>query len=477
MLDSAPGADLLNEWANALADGMTLEDMANRIASSDAFQSRFAPFLTDREFAEAFIDDLMGGEIVSATLMAAAVAVVAGLLDDGMTRGALALAAVEAMQDIHARGQNHPAFGDFGVVASGLANKIEVAVYYTVELRQPDPSSRILRDINSDIGLDDIRNDIEDLLDPSEPVFLTRSRDVIEGTAANERFIAEPDAGGADTLNEFDVLDGGAGYDVLEIYQGNAEQDGSIDIGANHAVVNNVERVYLSALTGIAVDLTAWKGVEEVELGRFGADSDVSAKVDGAAVRSARTFGGDVTIDGAAGALRLTTTIGEEGITVITRGHTTSVTVDAEEDIITIDGDGMGTPSASLERVTANKFASLTISSDALEIVSLTESEGAVTVHSEALESLQLELDEYGDGATTLVTLNATEDIEIETLTLNLASESSFALMSSVVNLTVTGAADLDLLFDAFVDIEGDWEFIGPDGVCDAGRGKMGDAG
>ena len=393
MLDSAPGADLLNEWANALADGMTLEDMANRIASSDAVQSRYPPFLTDREFAEAFIDDLMGGEIVSSALMAAAVTVVAGLLDGGMTRGALALAVVETMRDIHAQGESHAAFGDFGAVANALANKIEVAAYYTVELRQPDPSSRVLRDINSDVGLDDIRNGIEDLLDPPEPVLLTRSRDVIEGTAANERFIAAPDADGAETLNDFDVLDGGAGNDVLEIHQGNSEQDGGLDIGANHAVVNNVERVYLSALTGIAVDLTAWEGLEEVELGRFGFDSDVAVKVDGAAVRNARTFGGDVTIDGAAGALRLTTTSGEEGITVITRVHTTSVTVDAEEDIVTIDGDGMGTPSASLERVTANKFAGLTISSDALETVSLTESEAAVTVHSGTLESLELRLD------------------------------------------------------------------------------------
>ena len=103
---------------------------------------------------------------------------------------------------------------------------------------------------------------------------------------------------------------------------------------------------------------------------------------------------------------------------------------------------------------------------------------GSVTVNSEALESLELRLDDYGGGPASVLTLNAVNDTAIETLTIDVAKKSNFALDSGVVHLIVTGIADLDLEFDAFVDNEGAWEFIGSDGIPRevAGRWVMLDA-
>ena len=349
MLGSAPGTDRLNMWVGALDDGATLEDIANHIASSDAFQNAYPSFLTNEEFAEAFLGGSLGDE-VSEAILGAAVGLVVGLLNDGMTRGALALAVVMALSDVAAQGDAHAAAADLGAAASAFANKIEVAEYYTVDLRQPGSNSRILRDIDSETGLDDIRDSISDHLDPADPIYLTNVRDDLEGTVANDRFVAEPDKNGNDTLDPFDVIDGDAGYDTLEIYVSDATLETGIDIDENHAQVSNVERVYLSSRTGINANMSGWEGLEEVELGRFGADSDVSVVVNGASVSTSRTFGGDnATVVGAAGMVSLEAD-GGTAVRVGSGAHTTSVMVEGGK-TVNVDSNGAGGQSATVTSV------------------------------------------------------------------------------------------------------------------------------
>ena len=335
MLGSAPGTDLLNHWVEDVNDGMSLEDIANHIAESDAFTTTYPTFLTNAEFAESFLANLMGSEEVPAALVTAAEGIVTGLLNDGMTRGALALAVFTAMYQIHDQGEAHAAYADLGMVANGLFNKIEVAEYYTVDLRQESSNSRVLRDVNSETGLDEVRDSIGDHLDPPDPIFLTKSRDNIEGTVANDLIIAEPDSNGEDTLDPFDTIDGGGGTDTLEVYAG---LDG-ITIDKNHADVMSVEHVYLSSRAGISADLTGWEGVESVELGRFGSGSDVSLTVAGADVSTSRTFGGSVTITGAGGDLDLTAGSGS-AVTVGSGAHTTSVSVKGGMSVTVHNGRG-----------------------------------------------------------------------------------------------------------------------------------------
>ena len=326
MLGSAPGTDLLNGWVAAYEDGMSLDDIANDIAASDAFLAKYPAFLTNGEFAESFLYNLMGSESVPAELVAAAGEIVTGLLNDGMSRGSLALAVVGAMAEISAAGESHPAYADLGMVAMALSNKIAVAEYYTVDLRQASPNSRVLRDIDSETGLADIMDSIGDYLDPAPPILLTNLRDNIEGTVGNDLIVAEPDRNGNDTLDAYDVIDGGAGYDTLEVYVTDTTAGHVLDsINGNHADVTNVEKAYLSSRTNIKVDLSGWEGLQEVALGRFGGTNDVSVTVDGATVSTARTFGGDVTIAGAGGAVDLMA--GKTSVVTVSGKHATSVMV------------------------------------------------------------------------------------------------------------------------------------------------------
>ena len=337
MLGSAPGTDLLNEWVAAVNDGASLQDIADHIAASDAFTTTYPTFLTNAEFAESFLENLMGSEEVPAALVTAAEGIVTGLLNDGMTRGALAIAVFTALYEIHDQGEAHAAYADLGMVANGLFNKIDVAEYYTVDLRQANPNSRVLRDVNSEMGLDDIQDSIGDYLDPPDPILLTSQRDNVVGTAANDLIVAEPDSRGEDTLDPFDVIDGGPGHDSLEVY---ASGTTDIEIDTNGADVTNVERVYLSTRGAIDVDLTGWEGLETVELGRFGSDANVSVTVDGASVSSAREFGGETAmISGAAGMVSLEA--GKDtAVTVGSGAHTTGVSVEGGASVTVHNGAG-----------------------------------------------------------------------------------------------------------------------------------------
>ena len=150
MLGTAPGTTRLNDWVNRVDDGMSLTELANHIAGSNAFQAAYPSYLTNAEFAEAFLGNLMGNEDIPAALFDLAVIEVTGLLNGGMSRGDLALAAVHAMFQIHEQGEDHPAHGDLGGVAALLANRVAVAEYYTLDAGGRLPSSDVLDNVTSD---------------------------------------------------------------------------------------------------------------------------------------------------------------------------------------------------------------------------------------------------------------------------------------------------------------------------------------
>ena len=330
MLGEAPGTARLGEWVEAVDGGMSLEDLANHIAASDAFQATYPNFSTNDEFASAFLGNVLGGN-VSATLMSAAVGIVTGLLNDGMTRGALALAVVGALHDISAAGADHPAYGDLGAAAMAFANKVEVASHYTLEARMADPSSDALEGVTADA--DSVAMAIEAIGAGSgddaagQNFVLTPTIDNIEGGDADDTIVAQPIAQVSnvfqDVLNPFDTIDGGGGTDTIYIY--GVEPSATLNLGAED--VSNVENVSINTVGGINADFTDWDGVAMVDLRRFGDESDVTVIVDdGATVSSSRTFGGNATIVGAAGELDIMAS-GASDVVIGSAGQTGSVMV------------------------------------------------------------------------------------------------------------------------------------------------------
>ena len=63
MLGQAPGTDRLNEWVEASDGGMSLSDLANHIADSDGFKAMYPALLTNGEFAERFLGNVLGDNV------------------------------------------------------------------------------------------------------------------------------------------------------------------------------------------------------------------------------------------------------------------------------------------------------------------------------------------------------------------------------------------------------------------------------
>ena len=334
MLGSAPGTDQLNMWVGLLDDGSTLEEIANHIASSDAFQNAYPAFLTNEEFATAFLNSSLGAE-VSAEIIAAAAVVVVGVLNDGTSRGELALLVVGVLFDIAAQGDAHGLAADFGAAASAFANKVDVAEYYTLDQRISGPSSSAIADVSSDADSVTAAKTAIDNLDAAgqtgEIFLLTSARDSLVGTAGGDSFFAEPSDDGH-TLQAYDSIGAGEGDDTLTVYGGRD------DLIINTERVSNLENLVVDTLGGINVDTSDWTGLESIELARF--SGDVTVVADGASVSVGKTASGVTSIVGAGGDLELTA--GKAAVVTIgAAGETTSVSVKGGASVdISKTGDG-----------------------------------------------------------------------------------------------------------------------------------------
>ncbi len=355
MLGEAPGTDRLSDWVEDYDGGMSLEDIANSVAASDGFQTIYPSFSTNQEFAEAFLGNLMGGEDVPAALMSLAVGAVTGLLNDGLSRGALALAVVDAMLGIAAdpdhasRSSDDPGYG-LHHVADRLANQVEVAEHYTLSARMADSSSAVLENVTSDdatamAAIEAIDNPPAPPVEPEmgQRYELTPTIDTWTGGDADDTIVAQP-VQGADglfnaTLNSFDSIDGGGGVDTIHIF--GVDPRDTLRLGAED--IMNVENVVITTVGNINANLSDWTGLESVTLDRFGREDEttVDVTVDGATVTvsDGRQFNGNVKIVGAAGAVNIDASASSV-VRVGSAGHTETVMVEGGASVMVDNGAG-----------------------------------------------------------------------------------------------------------------------------------------
>ena len=417
MLGQAPGTGRLNHWVADIDEGMSVDDLANHIAESEAFQARYPTFSTNEEFAKDFLGDVLHG--VPENIMTAAVDLVTLQLNDGVSRGSLVLAVVDALHDIAEKGMDHPAYGDLGMSANALVNKVSVASHYTLNARMEEPSSEVLSNVTADedsvaMAIDAIDNP---KLPPEEPPMgqtyvLSATRDNVPGTDQDDTIIAEPVAQVSNvfiqTLQPFDVINGGDGVDSLLIY----DVDGANNFEISNADVSNVEHVTVNAQAGIIADMSEWSGLETVDLQRFAKDKDVEITVDGASVMTSRTYGGDhVEINGSAGTVDLMAEAGTK-VMIGSGAHTTSVMVKGgnhvavgknsggsgqSETVTSVSVDGV-TASHSADGANTDRMPNIKVHSNAIESVSLANTYGTVAIvnGSDEAEDLMLTVNKYG---------------------------------------------------------------------------------
>ncbi len=411
MLGQAPGTGRLNEWVEAVDGGMSLSDLANHIADSDGFQATYPAFLTNGEFAEDFLGNVLGDN-VSAELMTAAAGIVEGLLNGGMSRGELALAVVGALHDIADAGDSHAAYGDLGMAAMAFANQVAVASHYTLEARMADPSADALAGVTADA--DSVAMAIEAIdAGPGSAVegqsfVLTPTIDDFTGGDADDTFVAQPVAQVSnvfqDVLNPFDTIDGGGGVDTMHIF--GVDPTATLNLGAE--AISNVENVVINTVGGINADLTDWDGVEMVDLRRFGSEGDVTLIVDdGATVSTSQTFRGDVTLVGSAGDVSIKAG-GSSEVHVGSAGQTETVTVMGGGNV-TID-NGAGKQSQTVTSVSATGVAHNTGTAEEQAsgtFVPLTNTNGFVVGQN---RSTQISITTGGAGGTATTPVGLDED-------------------------------------------------------------------
>jgi len=163
--------------------------------------------------------------------------------------------------------------------ATTIDNKVKVAQYFTDNLGDvPYENDDIIeaRDVLDGVGadnasvlagFDDADSTIQDMADEAgvstgDTFTLTASADDLTGTSDNDIFNAKPEAdtaGGGnlvDTLQNVDIIDGGAGEDTLNVTFANASSPS--------ASLSNVENVNVRFTAAATLNLQNASGVEEV---------------------------------------------------------------------------------------------------------------------------------------------------------------------------------------------------------------------
>ena len=332
MLGSAPGTDRLNDWVDDLDDDMSVEDLANHIEDSDDFQDEYPAFMTDGEFAEAFMGNLLG-DYATADVSAMVVEAVEGLLGAGHSRGEVALVVVTAMLAIAAEGESHDLYAELGMASTAFHNKVMVAEHYTVMARMAEPSASVLDGVTHEADSVMMAKDAIDNSTMEDPMMgmryvLTPTIDVFNGGDGDDTFVAQPEQGADglfnETLSSFDSIDGGAGNDTIHVFGVNSGSE--LILGTED--IRNVENLVINTVGGVDADLSDWEGLESVSLERFGRDDETSVEVtvNGAMVSSDRTFHGNVEIVGAGGAVDIEAGMGSM-VHIGSGGHTGSVMV------------------------------------------------------------------------------------------------------------------------------------------------------
>lgn len=471
MFGAAPGASVLSDLVAAKEAGMTLKGIAASISNTVEFKSIYPTFMTNAEFATKLVNNLVGSLVPDADKAAAAVQV-AAMLTAGASRSSVVvdvIAALNAVPTSHAV---------FGAAALAFDNKVDVAVYYSVDKQLSGSSLAGLQSVissvtNSADSVTAAKASIDGTASAGGNFTLTVGADSFTGTSGNDTFNGSQTT--ANTWTVGDVIDGGAGTDTF-----NVTQTAAITVPVGVTVKNIEIANLLSGTTGNVVDTTSWAGLTALNLTGVTAQT-VTAAATTDVVVTASTATGATAINGgknvtvtetganagtvnvgattaAAGAVSVSSTGSTAGGTtgngITVRGGTeisitqkggnavnttntdgaVTVTGTAITKTVTVISDKAATASATVVgRVNGtvgitDVNAASTTAAGAIETVSVTNA-GAVTVNSGALKTLNL--------AGTITSVNAG--------TLGaLTTPANTALAVNVNGLTTTGAVTVD---------------------------------
>ncbi|GEM_PF-5743072 len=268
MFNAAPGATYLNEFTDAfVAMNKDYAALATALGQTAPFQALYPSFLTAEEFANKFLDTLglkgntEAQEYVQAQKNAGA--------DNATVIFQALLALVEYQGDD----------AQLKAAQAQLSNKAIVAEHYSVTLGQSSDSLASLQGVVASITADPqtVEDAIGNTGGNAGNFTLTHLTDYLTGTAGDDVFQAPVSQNGtgsgvlANTFETGDVIDGGAGRNILK-----ADLIATGTVGAGNevaisATTKNIQEVYLrqqspqtdGAVNNSTVDAEKMAGVEQ----------------------------------------------------------------------------------------------------------------------------------------------------------------------------------------------------------------------
>lgn len=281
MFNAAPGAAILSDLTVAFEAGQTRLQIATNLAKTAEYLSIFPEFMTNAEFATKLVDNMLGS-LVNAAGKAEAVTLLTAKLNAANTSTPAAKAAARADASVYALDllKAVPTTdGTFGAAAAALANKVEVATFYSVN-EQQNPASvlkaqEVIEDVdNTAASVTTAKSAITGEATVGQTYTLGVGVDAIVGTSFNDTINAlsvNTSTGvAAETVNSFDSIDGGNGTDTLNIYTTATENEAF----PTNTTVKNVEIVNInnSAAPAALGDASKFTGVEQLwQIGGTGA--------------------------------------------------------------------------------------------------------------------------------------------------------------------------------------------------------------
>lgn len=281
MFNAAPGAANLNDMVAAVESGKKLIDVANTLAAKPDFGTVYPGLLTADEFAGRLVASLLGSEASQLT-KDWATGWVKSQLNSGVKPAGIITTAVQALRATTS--------ADFLNAKAMLANKVDVASYYSVTKLQSSTDLSALQGVISGVtstaaSVTSAKTTVDGIASAAsgKAYSLTTSVDTLTGGAGDDTFSASIDAGvvgvtaATSTLTALDTIIGGDGRDSLKI---SAITDFAVPGGVT---VSGVESITIAAAEDVG---------NSGKIGTAGVDLSVAF-----AGATSLTIGGGIEVD------------------------------------------------------------------------------------------------------------------------------------------------------------------------------------
>ncbi len=218
MFSMALGKDNLDILENLFDGGMSINEMANILATSSVFTSQFdleEGMMTNDQKAEVLASHYgLTNETINLNVLSEFNAVknfFKQVLDDGLNLGEVIVVANNALTNDASVKAALP------MAAAYLANATEVASYYSIDKALSGDMAQLKEALanvdSSDASVTKAKSDIDDFGSSSKTFYLTDEQDMLTGTSGDDVFVAR----GNSSLDNADIIDGGLGVDTVEV--------------------------------------------------------------------------------------------------------------------------------------------------------------------------------------------------------------------------------------------------------------------